>query len=663
MGMRSAQQQLTRAPETLSEERRLRVRRSPSALTCVTLAENGVGIVANISETGMGLIFAEPLLENCLPHLCIRLPQLYGAIETRAEVVWITESTREVGVRFVDLPKEVGEQIRMWVSRAWGDCKSQQSNERLRNVEDPLSTASSAAAAMRARAASGESVPQSWQLMFPSETGTNESFEISASNRTSLYEPVAEVAAVLSTAGLEPEVVPALATESELALGGEPDRNNHSAQAGFRTESADLVSATPMARLWPVAPLASLLIITCFVLGFVAGPKFSLNWSKSQDARQMILEKLNRYETSRENGRLSDQTVAKAAAPSLSASASGQSAVPDSPASAASENTREYAPPYENNRGDNSTSQFAGRIRKGSSGDGTPDLGARSALEPASPENRLMSGSDAPAASPEAASSTRMPNNRTRDSRPTTSGAPDMAPENHAETSPSITGRSAAASPAENSAANATAPAKAGAPTGSPDASLNQSAVPANGSLTQQFGRSDVPSAESTVPSTSVTPPVHAPELALRPANPPPSFFPVVPPGAGNLPRLLELPSETIIDTATVVIHSRRFVFVPAEPGPESSHKPKKVRIGERISKVTPTYPAQVAQGMNGNVHLRAIIGKDGTVASVRTIDGPTILIPAATDAIRQWRYEPTLLDQQPIEMQEEFTIEFRPLR
>ena len=66
---------------------------------------------------------------------------------------------------------------------------------------------------------------------------------------------------------------------------------------------------------------------------------------------------------------------------------------------------------------------------------------------------------------------------------------------------------------------------------------------------------------------------------------------------------------------------------------------------------------------MNGNVHLRAIIGKDGMVASVRTIDGPTILIPAATDAIRQWRYEPTLLDQQPIEMQEEFSIEFRPLR
>jgi hypothetical protein len=691
MGMRSAQQQLTGVHETLSVERRLRVRRSPSALTCVTLAENGVGIVANISETGMRLIFAEPLLENCLPHLCLRLPQLYGAIETRAEIVWVTESTREVGVRFVDLPKDVAEQIRMWVSRAWGDCKSQERKERLCNVEDHLSTASSAAAAKRSRPASGESVPQSWHLLFPSETGTTDSLEISASNRTSLYDPVEGVAAVLSTGRLEPEVVPALAIESELALGAGPDRNigdtfgqadsrtpaqalcaappmlrarvDDSAQARLRTEPAVLVSATRVARMWPVAPLACLLIITCFVLGFVAGPEFSPNGSKAQDARQLVLEKLSRYESSTKNGRLSNQTVAKAAAPSQSASASSQSAVPDSPASTASETTLEYAAPHENDRGDNSTSQFAGRTNKGSSGVGTPDLGAPSAREPAVPEDSLQSGSEAPAASPEAAGSIRMPNDKTRDSRPITSRARDMAPENHAETSSSITGTNAAASPTENSAANTTAPAKAGTPTGLPDASLNQSAVPAQGSLTQQFGRSDVPAVESSVPSTLAAPPVDVPELALRPANPPPSFFPVVPPGAGKLPRLVELPSERIIDTANVVIHSSRFVFVPAEPGPESSHKAKKVQFGERISKVAPTYPAQTAQGMRGNVHLRAIIGKDGTVESVKTIDGPAILIPAAIDAIRQWRYGPTLLDRQPMEMQEEFTIEFRPLR
>jgi len=163
MEMQSTPQQFTRPPKTLSGERRLRVRRSPVALTCVTLGESDVGVVANISETGMGLTFATPLRENSFSHLCIRLPQLYGAIATHAEIVWITESKKEAGVRFVGLPKEVCDQIRMWVSLARGNRKSEAGEERTHNVEDHLSTVS-AAAAMPARPASGESVLQSWRL-------------------------------------------------------------------------------------------------------------------------------------------------------------------------------------------------------------------------------------------------------------------------------------------------------------------------------------------------------------------------------------------------------------------------------------------------------------------------------------------------------------------
>jgi periplasmic protein TonB len=118
------------------------------------------------------------------------------------------------------------------------------------------------------------------------------------------------------------------------------------------------------------------------------------------------------------------------------------------------------------------------------------------------------------------------------------------------------------------------------------------------------------------------------------------------------------------MDTVTVLIRSRQFVFVPGQPGPESSHKPEKVQIGERVSNIEPVYPAQAAQKrMGGTVHLRATIGKDGAVESVRSISGPTLLIPAAIDAVQLWKYQPTLLEQQPIEMQEDITIEFRPLR
>jgi outer membrane biosynthesis protein TonB len=65
---------------------------------------------------------------------------------------------------------------------------------------------------------------------------------------------------------------------------------------------------------------------------------------------------------------------------------------------------------------------------------------------------------------------------------------------------------------------------------------------------------------------------------------------------------------------------------------------------------------------MGGTVHVRAIIGKDGRVEDVRPINGPLMLITAAVDSILQWRYQPTLLAGQPIEVQEDFTVEFRPL-
>ncbi|MGA7639214.1 MAG: TonB family protein, partial [Candidatus Acidiferrales bacterium] len=164
-------------------------------------------------------------------------------------------------------------------------------------------------------------------------------------------------------------------------------------------------------------------------------------------------------------------------------------------------------------------------------------------------------------------------------------------------------------------------------------------------------------------PSTPVTHPAETaphPAVAAAPAQ---SYFPVVAPGAGNVPRLIELPEERVIDTAAVVIHSHQYVFVPAEPGPESSHSLEKLRIGDRVTKMAPMYPAEAAQkAMGGTVHVRATIGKDGKVEDVRPINGPLMLITAAVDAIQQWRYRPTLLDQQPIEMQEDLTVEFRPL-
>jgi len=717
MEMRSVQQQLTRVPETLSVERRLRVRRSPLALTCVTIAESDVGIVANISETGMGLTLAKPLRENCWSHICFRLPQLYGAIAARAEIVWMTESKKEAGVRFVDLPKEVREQIRMWVSLAREYRKSQEREERPCNVEDHLSTASTVAATPP-RAATGESVPQSWPLtevrraeferMFPSEYGASNSREISASKTASLSELVAEAApgAVSATAVIAPELAVTHAVEEESALKAEADRSiddpfvraapfpraplqtlwasppvlepiaDRSLRSAFRTQSTDFASKTHPRRMWPIAALATLLVVICFALGFAAGPDFLRNWMKAQHACQMILEKLSSFKTPTKDADLSNQNASNAAVPRLNVPASSQGAAPEPPARTVDENTSGNAAPDESEQGDSATLPFAEKLNNGASAVKIPDGRATSMPEPFAPQDKpkprspkkstfsaILSANadeifDAAAAPPEPASSTPAPIEKTHDIKPTTSEPREMTSGPPAEEPPS--------SPAVDAAVNAPAPAKTPTTTETPDTSLTakNSATAATDSSTHQPAPGDVPATEAPSRPAPAAPPVRAAEPAPRPANPPLSFFPVVAPGAGNVPRLLELPLEQVIDTATVLIQSRQFVFVPAQPGPESSHKPEKVQMGDRISKIAPAYPAQAAQKrMGGTVHLRATIGKDGTVESVRPMNGPTLLIPSAIDAVRQWRYRPTLLEQQPIEMQEDITIEFRPIR
>jgi protein TonB len=63
---------------------------------------------------------------------------------------------------------------------------------------------------------------------------------------------------------------------------------------------------------------------------------------------------------------------------------------------------------------------------------------------------------------------------------------------------------------------------------------------------------------------------------------------------------------------------------------------------------------------MEGSVEVRATIGRTGHVISVRPVSGPALLASAAMMAIREWRYEPTFIDGDPVETQAEITMVFR---
>jgi len=107
---------------------------------------------------------------------------------------------------------------------------------------------------------------------------------------------------------------------------------------------------------------------------------------------------------------------------------------------------------------------------------------------------------------------------------------------------------------------------------------------------------------------------------------------------------------------------SQLSVFVSPEPGTASAHKPARLQPGGLVSYVWPRYPRPGDRyGSSETVKVRTTIGKLGQVQGVKFVSGSLSLFPAAVSAIRQWRYTPTLLNQRPVQAQQDVTIEFRP--
>jgi periplasmic protein TonB len=81
---------------------------------------------------------------------------------------------------------------------------------------------------------------------------------------------------------------------------------------------------------------------------------------------------------------------------------------------------------------------------------------------------------------------------------------------------------------------------------------------------------------------------------------------------------------------------------------------------GMLIRKVQPVYPplARTAR-VQGSVVVYALISKAGTMENVHAISGHPMLVPAAIDAVSQWRYRPYILNSEPIEVETQITVNF----
>jgi protein TonB len=86
------------------------------------------------------------------------------------------------------------------------------------------------------------------------------------------------------------------------------------------------------------------------------------------------------------------------------------------------------------------------------------------------------------------------------------------------------------------------------------------------------------------------------------------------------------------------------------------------IRAPRKTLDVRPVYPASMrAAGREGQVPMEAVISADGSVSYVRVLSAqvhPDFAI-AAVDAVRQWRFTPTLLNGQPVEVVMTVNVQF----
>lgn len=109
----------------------------------------------------------------------------------------------------------------------------------------------------------------------------------------------------------------------------------------------------------------------------------------------------------------------------------------------------------------------------------------------------------------------------------------------------------------------------------------------------------------------------------------------------------------------------------PPPPPPPKVEAPKpvapqRIRVGGNVQRANqifappPVYPPLAKQArIQGVVRLNAIINKEGLIEQLSAVSGHPLLIPAALESVKKWRYKPTLLNGEPVEVVTQIDVNF----
>jgi TonB family protein len=146
----------------------------------------------------------------------------------------------------------------------------------------------------------------------------------------------------------------------------------------------------------------------------------------------------------------------------------------------------------------------------------------------------------------------------------------------------------------------------------------------------------------------------------------------VAQPGFVRLKQSLELRRDSDWERAVMLqlgeVQETIHVRSPRVRPQAAAVTPPRVRVGGKVGPplkvrhVSPDYPASMrSAGIDGQVGIEAIIGRDGTVQSARVVSGLVHpdLAAAAIEAVRQWQFEPTTLNGTAVEVVMNVAITF----
>jgi len=128
-----------------------------------------------------------------------------------------------------------------------------------------------------------------------------------------------------------------------------------------------------------------------------------------------------------------------------------------------------------------------------------------------------------------------------------------------------------------------------------------------------------------------------------------------------------EMPSTPIMNGIFSNIDGQTITGTIGPAAPPKPTIPNRIKQGgvvtaaSILAQTAPVYPALARQAhIQGNVVLHAIIDRDGRVAQLEVVSGHPLLVRAAMEAVKQWRYKPTLLNSEPVEVDTTISVNFR---